>query len=180
MAGYFLDRRRRAHLPMLEPVGHRVDARKKVLPDSYLTLHYRVALAANGSGGDVEVRDIVSTFEGKPATLQLGAGQLAPALEARLVGLAEGDHAVFELEAGVAFGMRNRELIRRVSGALLDAESGEDAHYCAGDVVEFNAPGGARYAGIFMERDDTHALFDFNHPLAGQPVRFEAEIIGVL
>ena len=151
-----------------------------MLPDSYLTLHYRVALASSGSEADIEVRDIVSTFGGKPATLQLGAGQLAPALEARLVGLAEGERAVFELEAGGAFGSRNRDLIRRVSGALLDAESGGDVQYSAGDMVEFNAPGGARYAGVFIERDDTHALFDFNHPLAGQPVRFEAEIIGIL
>ena len=165
---------------MQEPVQHRVDAGKKVLPDSYLTLHYRVALASSGSEAGVEVRNIVSTFEVKPATLQLGAGQLAPALEARLLGLAEGQRAVFELEAGVAFGTRNRDLIRRVSGDLLDAESGVGAEYSAGDVVEFNAPGGARYAGVFMERDDTHALFDFNHPLAGQPVRFEAEIIGIL
>lgn len=164
---------------MLEPAGS-VDAKKKVLPDSYLTLHYRVALPSNGNDGDVEVRDIVSTFVGKPATLQLGAGQLAPALEARLVGLSEGDHALFDLEAGAAFGPRNRDLIRRVSCALLDAESGAGAQYSAGDVVEFNAPGGARYAGVFIERDDTHALFDFNHPLAGQPVRFEAEIIGIL
>ena len=164
---------------MPEPVG-KVDARKKVLTDSYLTLHYRVALATNGSGVEVETRDIVSTFEGKPATLQLGAGQLAPALEARLVGLEEGERAVFDFEPGHAFGPRNRGLIQRVSSALLDSESDVAAKYSVGDVVEFNAPGGARFAGVFVERDGTHASFDFNHPLAAQPIRFEAEIIGIL
>jgi FKBP-type peptidyl-prolyl cis-trans isomerase SlpA len=29
-------------------------------------------------------------------------------------------------------------------------------------------------------RNDGAVLFDFNHPLAGQPVRFEVQIIGVL
>ncbi|MGV3653315.1 MAG: peptidylprolyl isomerase, partial [Noviherbaspirillum sp.] len=39
---------------------------------AYLTLHYRLA--------SMDGRDIVSTFEGTPATLQLGSGQLVPAL----------------------------------------------------------------------------------------------------
>jgi len=29
-------------------------------------------------------------------------------------------------------------------------------------------------------RDDGALLMDFNHPLAGQPVRFEVQLIGVL
>jgi FKBP-type peptidyl-prolyl cis-trans isomerase SlpA len=29
-------------------------------------------------------------------------------------------------------------------------------------------------------REDGAILFDFNHPLAGQPVSFEVQIIGVL
>jgi FKBP-type peptidyl-prolyl cis-trans isomerase SlpA len=30
------------------------------------------------------------------------------------------------------------------------------------------------------ELDDEAVLVDFNHPLAGKPVRFEVEIIGIL
>ncbi len=150
-----------------------------VLADSYLTLHYRVSLPATDAAAPRSPEDVVSTFGSNPATLQLGAGQLSPALERHLLGLPAGVRRVFELEAGEAFGPRNPQLVRRVARSLMDAES-ESVDYVPGDVVEFNAPGGGRYAGVFRSIDQDHAVFDFNHPLAGQPVRFEVEIIGIL
>jgi FKBP-type peptidyl-prolyl cis-trans isomerase 2 len=37
------------------------------------------------------------------------------------------------------------------------------------------------YAGAVVQvREDGAVLFDFNHPLAGQPVTFEVKLIGVL
>jgi len=35
-------------------------------------------------------------------------------------------------------------------------------------------------AGVLKERDEQRVVVDFNHPLAGQPVRFEVKIIGIL
>ena len=54
--------------------------------------------------------------------------------------------------------------------------------YAAGDVVQFPTPDGlGTYAGAALQvREDGAVLFDFNHPLAGQPVRFEVQLIGVL
>ncbi len=155
-----------------------------VRADSYLTLHYRVSLdvtaaGAAGTADGADRGDVVSTFGSKPATLQLGAGQLSPALEERLLGLPPGAHRVFELAADEAFGPRNPSLVQRLPRKVLEAES-DRIDYVAGDVVEFNAPGGGRYAGVFRSLDSDYATFDFNHPLAGQPVRFEVEIIGIL
>lgn len=144
--------------------------------DSYLTLHYRVALTSE----EAIDSDIVNTFDDKPATLQLGCGQLSEALEARLIGLKTGDYAVFDLAAGEAFGPRNPALVQRISRATLDAESEPGANYQPGDLIEFKAPHGGGYAGVLKELTEQTALFDFNHPLAGQPVRFEVRIIGVL
>jgi len=143
-----------------------------VTPDSYLTLHYRLA-----SMDDV---DIISTFDGNPATLQFGTGQLAPFLEACLIGLPEGTRHAFELPPEQAFGPRNPDLVQRVSRATLDENSNADEAYRVGDLVDFAAPGGGRFAGVLLEIDDLGALFDFNHPLAGQSVKFEVNIIGIL
>ncbi|HEY4317638.1 MAG TPA: FKBP-type peptidyl-prolyl cis-trans isomerase [Herbaspirillum sp.] len=143
-----------------------------VTESSYLTLHYRLA-----SMDDV---NIVSTFEGNPATLQFGTGQLAPSLEACLIGLPEGTHHIFELPPEQAFGPRNPDLVQRVSRATLDENSNIDENYKIGDLVDFAAPGGGRFAGVLREIDDVGALFDFNHPLAGESVKFEVKIIGVL
>jgi FKBP-type peptidyl-prolyl cis-trans isomerase SlpA len=144
-----------------------------VQPGSFLTLHYRLA----GPDG----ADVVNTFNDKPATLSLGTGELAPAVESRLVGLAEGARRSFALAAGEAFGPRNPELLQRVKLALLHELGDADATYSVGDVVQFQTPDGkGAYAGVVREVGDGWLLFDFNHPLAGQAVRFDVHVIGVL
>jgi FKBP-type peptidyl-prolyl cis-trans isomerase SlpA len=139
---------------------------------SYLTLHYRLA--------NLDDRDIVSTFDANPATLQFGQGQLAPFLEACLIGLPEGAHRTFELVPEQAFGPRNPDLIQRISRAALDQNSDSSEDYRIGDLVEFAGPEGGQFAGVLREIDADSALFDFNHPLAGQTVKFEVRIVGIL
>ena len=140
---------------------------------SFLTLHYRLA----GPDG----ADVINTFHDKPATLSLGTGQLAPAMEARLFGLAEDARQTFELAPGEAFGERNPELLQRVKLSLLRELGDPDAEYGVGDVVQFPTPDGqGAYAGVVREVGEGWLLFDFNHPLAGQSVRFEVQVLGVL
>jgi len=144
-----------------------------IQPASFLTLHYRL-----GRPGGA---DVVNTFADKPATLSLGEGQLAPALEQHLIGLAEGAHAHFELPAGSAFGPHNVDMLQRVKLSLLHELGEPDAQYGVGDVVQFPTPDGqGTYAGLVREVGPGWLLFDFNHPLAGQPVRFEVQVLGVL
>jgi FKBP-type peptidyl-prolyl cis-trans isomerase SlpA len=140
---------------------------------SFLTLHYRL------SGPDGA--DLINTFDDKPATLSLGTGELAPAVEARLLGLAEGTHTSFDLAAGEAFGERNADLVQRVKRSLLNELGDPDEQYNVGDVVQFPTPDGqGAYAGVVREVAGDSLLFDFNHPLAGRPVTFEVLLIGVL
>ena len=144
-----------------------------VQPDSFLTLHYRLA------GPDGE--DVVSTFGDTPATLTLGTGQLAPAIEACLVGMAEGARTTWHLEPGVAYGPRNPDMLQRVKRSLLARHGDPSEEYRVGDIVEFPTPDGqGRFAGVVREEGDDWLLFDFNHPLAGQPVTFEVQLIGVM
>ena len=143
---------------------------------SFLTLHYRLA----GTQGD-----IINTFGGKPATLSLGSGALSPAVEQCLIGMEEGARATFELPAGVAFGERKPEMQQWVARSLLQQLGDPADTYRVGDVVQFPTPDGqGSYAGAVVQmRDEAGGqgvLFDFNHPLAGQPVVFEVQLIGVL
>jgi FKBP-type peptidyl-prolyl cis-trans isomerase SlpA len=161
---------------------------------SFLTLHYRLG----GPAGD-----IINTFGGKPATLSLGTGELSPAVEQRLLGLEEGARATFELPAGAAFGERKADMVQWVARKLLVQLGDPLEIYRVGDVVQFPTPDGqGTYAGAVVQvggsdkangsaearasGNDNLAsggdavLFDFNHPLAGQPVTFEVHVIGVL
>lgn len=144
-----------------------------VQPGSFLTLHYRL-IGPDGA-------DVVNTFSDRPATLSLGAGQLAPAIEAHLMGLTEGAHETFSLPAGSAFGERNPEMLQRVKLALMHEVGDPQAEYAVGDVVEFPTPDRlGSYAGVVREVGPDWLLFDFNHPLAGQPVSFEVKLLGVM
>jgi FKBP-type peptidyl-prolyl cis-trans isomerase SlpA len=144
----------------------------EVTPGSHITLHYRLSLADGA--------EVMNTFADKPATLLLGAGQLAPPLENVLLGLKVGHHSTFQLAPGQAFGPRNPDLIQRVSLAALRENSMVGEDFSPGDLIEFNAPRGGRYAGVLKEVGETSALFDFNHPLAGAALAFEVQIIGIL
>jgi FKBP-type peptidyl-prolyl cis-trans isomerase SlpA len=152
----------------------------RVQSGSFLTLHYRLA----GPAGD-----IINTFTGKPATLTVGSGELSPAVEQRLLGLEEGARAQFEIPAGEAFGERNPDMVQWVARKLLARMGDPDERYNPGDVVSFPTPDGlGQYAGSVRQLGDDNdgdgqpdaVLFDFNHPLAGQPVTFEVQVIGVL
>jgi FKBP-type peptidyl-prolyl cis-trans isomerase SlpA len=150
-------------------------AMARIAPDSHVTLHYRLAALVEG----VE-REVISTLDGRPATLQLGGGHLAVGLEARLHGLEEGAEATFELAPAEAFGDRNPDLVQSLTRAAFDTNAGADGGYAAGDVVEFNDPRGGRLAGVLKESGDRRVVVDFNHPLAGLAVRFTVRVIGVI
>lgn len=147
--------------------------------NSHLTLHYRVLLKDSGS-------EVMSTFDTKPATLQMGLGQLAEPLERLLLGLPEGAEKSFELAAGEAFGQRNPDMIQALSRSVLDSNSVTTADgqskedFEIGDLLEFPRPDGGRYAGVLKELNDKYAVIDFNHPLAGQAIKFDVKLLGVL
>lgn len=146
-----------------------------VAPGAFLTLHYRLA---GPDGGDV-----INTFNEGPATLTIGSGELAPALEARLMGMAEGTRTVIDLAPGEAFGPRNPEMIQRVAVSMLRKLGDTDEGWDVGDVVQFPTPDGkGAFAGVVREVDPAGQwlVFDFNHPLAGESCTFEVQIIGVL
>ena len=139
-------------------------------PSSHLTLHYRIALA------DPPHAEVLSTFGGNPATLVLGSGELAPALEHCLIGIDGTRPHTFVLDPEQAFGPYRAELLKRVpEEAFPEGAAPEPGH-----VIEFAGPQGERLAGLIKEIGAGGALVDFNHPLAGRPIRFEVEILAVL
>jgi FKBP-type peptidyl-prolyl cis-trans isomerase SlpA len=138
-----------------------------IAPDSFVTLRYRLALA--------DGTEVVSTFGGHPATFQLGAGQLAPPLEERLVGMATGERRRFDLQAD-AFGVRRPELVQRARRADLPA----DVPLVVGGAIDLFGPEGQPLSARVVAFDDASVTLDFNHPLAGRALVFEAEVVAVL
>lgn len=142
--------------------------------DSHVTLHYRLVALL-----DPAERDVANTFEARPVTLQMGCGQFSPAMELKLMGLVVGSQQEFELPAAEAYGLRHPELVQSLSRAMFDQQC-EAGSYAPGDVVQLNAPEGGRFAGVLKHCDDARVVVDFNHPLAGVPLRWSVQVIGVL
>ncbi|MCK9283373.1 MAG: peptidylprolyl isomerase [Rhodocyclaceae bacterium] len=141
---------------------------ERIKPDSFVTLHYRLATT--------DGLEVANTFPASPATLQMGNGQLAPTLEQCLLDMAEGERRSFELAPEDAFGPRNPDLIHRVSRSELPPKAVAEPH----EQIDFTTPGGQRFSGLVLEVDAQGLLMDFNHPLAGRRIQFEALVIGVL
>jgi FKBP-type peptidyl-prolyl cis-trans isomerase SlyD len=101
-----------------------------------------------------------------------GAGQILPKLEEEIKGLKEGDKKVVKLSAADAYGEVRDNMYMDVPkeelahlpqleiGAHLRLELGEGAH-----IVRVS------------KMTDTHVTLDGNHPLAGQPLEFDIEMV---
>ena len=159
-------------MSIVAPNRHSASA-ARVAAGSHVTLHYRIALRdAQGE------REVISTLGGNPATVQIGAAIFPRRRDLPRRSL-EGDTAQFELPTD-AYGARSAQLVQALTRATFDRNADPEFSYVPGDVVEFNAPEGRRFTGVLKSIDAERVVVDFNHPLAGQPLVFEARVIGVL
>lgn len=108
---------------------------------------------------------------GQPFEYVQGGGQILPALEAALDGLAEDDTKAVELSAEDAYGPVNPEAFQEIPRDRIAEE---------GLVVgaELSAPGYDGPIRVHEIRDETVVL-DFNHPLAGKNLTFEIHVLSV-
>ena len=136
-------------------------------PGTRVTLHF----ALLKEGGE----EIDSTFQRKPATFEVGDGQLLPGFEEVMYGLCAGESASLEVPPERAFGQRNPENVQRMPRHLFAPDMALEA----GLVVSFADAANAELPGVVTEFDEEEVVVDFNHPLAGQRLRFDVSVIRV-
>lgn len=113
---------------------------------------------------------------GKPAKLNIGDETLSPAFEAEILNLSEGDKHSFTLQAVDAFGESNPDAIHHMDRSKFPADMSLEP----GVIVSFGGPGGSEIPGMIREVAGDSVTVDLNHPLAGQVVTFELEVVQVL
>ena len=111
----------------------------------------------------------------KPAKLFMGDGSLTENFERRLLGLQAGDEKSFELAPEDAFGQPNPDNIYYVDRSKFGADTPAEV----GTIIAFTQPDGTELPGLVREVAGDSVTIDFNHPLAGQRVTFEVEILEV-
>lgn len=108
------------------------------------------------------------TFE--PRLVPLGAGHIFPSVESDIVGGSVGDSGSVEVPPGEAFGEYDPDSVRTVSAEKIP----EDDRY-PGAQVEIDGDYG--YVETIV---GGRARVDFNHPLAGESIEYEYEILDVI
>lgn len=121
-----------------------------------------------------EVRDAEGeAIAGAPAEMGcvFGYGALLPRLEQALEGLEAGDRRSVTLAARDAFGERDPE-------AFVEFDRAEFPEgVSAGDRFEAEQADGTPMSLQVLDVDDERVVVDLNHPLAGQSVRFDIEVL---
>lgn len=112
----------------------------------------------------------------KPAKLVMGDGSLTPNFEACLLGLQKGEKKSFTLAPEDAFGQPNPDNIHHMDRNRFSSE----LSLTEGVIVAFSQPDGSEVPGIIRSVAGDSVTVDFNHPLAGQTVIFDVEIVDVI
>lgn len=140
---------------------------------SRVTLHFSLSL----TDGTL----IDGNFDKAPATFVMGDGSLLPGFEATLLRHGPGAKIAALLAADEAFGQVNPDNVQvlpRAKFARLLANSTDPVG--AGTVLSFADAGGFEIPGVIRSIDEDCLVVDFNHPLAGRDIRFNAEVISVI
>ncbi len=139
-----------------------------IAQNSAVTLHFTIKLK-DGSVAD-------STHNsGKPAKLVIGDGSLSDNFEQCLLGMKAGQQQAVELVADDAFGQPNPDNIHHMDRAKFIGEADVEV----GTIMAFSGPDGMEIPGIITNIAGDSVTVDFNHPLAGQDVIFDIEILSV-
>ena len=117
-----------------------------------------------------------TSIGGDPMGANLGEGQLIPGFEAALVGMAEGDSKTIILPADEAYGERNPELVQVVD---LDMFPEGGATVEIGQTYEMMGAAGQPLPVTVAAIEDNEVTVDANHPLAGQELTFDLELVGI-
>jgi FKBP-type peptidyl-prolyl cis-trans isomerase 2 len=136
------------------------------MPGQKVRVHYRGTLA-NG--------DEFDSSEGRePLEFVLGSGQVIRGFDEAATGLEVGEKRVVTIPACDAYGERMEEAKQEVP---LEAfpEAPE-----VGWVVEVASAEGQRMAATVTDVGSESAVLDFNHPLAGEDLTFEIELVQIV
>lgn len=132
-----------------------------------VTVHYTGTL----DSGDV----FDSSRERDPLEFTVGSGQVIPGFDRAVEGLAVGESREVRLDPDEAYGQPREDLLVDVPAEQFP----KDAEPEVGQQVQVQvAPGDARIATI-REVGESSIQLDLNHPLAGQALTFDVELVGI-
>jgi len=135
-------------------------------PGDTVRVHYTGTLTDGSKFDSSEGRD--------PLEFQIGEGQVIPGFDAAVAKLEVGESSTVTIPAADAYGEHHEHGVQEIP---LDAfpEPPE-----VGWMIELNAPDGSALPATVTAVGDEAATIDLNHPLAGQDLTFELELVEII
>lgn len=116
-----------------------------------------------------------SEEEGRPLEFTLGNGEVIPGLEEAVAGMEPGEQKEVEVPPPLAYGERDEDRRAKVPRSALPGNYDPEP----GDILEVERDDGARYPVTVEETEGQELVVDENHPLAGETLEFELELLDV-
>jgi FKBP-type peptidyl-prolyl cis-trans isomerase 2 len=115
-----------------------------------------------------------SSVERDPLDFTVGQGQLIPGFEAAVTGMQTGDKKTVTIAAEDAYGPRQDELLFSVDRSQLPDHIQPEV----GQQLQVSQDGQTSVVTV-AELTDTSITLDANHPLAGENLTFDLEVVEV-
>jgi peptidylprolyl isomerase len=140
---------------------------EKVEKGLYVSVDYK---------GTLKDGKVFDTSHGRqPLEVQMGVGQLIEGFERELMGMSLNEKKMFTLKPEDAYGQRDDSLTREFPRA----EFPQDMEPRVGMTIALRTPEGKQMPAQITHLDDEKLSVDLNHPLAGESLTFEIEVVGI-
>lgn len=140
---------------------------KKVESGHFVKVHYT---------GKFDSGEVFDSSEGcQPLEVQVGSGQVIPAFEDALVGMAVNEKKTFRIEPKEAYGDRDEGLHQTLSRADLPPNYEPQV----GEFLALRTPDDQRVYATVAKVTDQDIVIDFNHVLAGKALNFDVEVVEI-
>jgi peptidylprolyl isomerase len=117
-----------------------------------------------------------SSVDREPLEVKLGEGQLIPGFEKGLIDMEVNEKKTITIAKAEAYGEVNEELFQKVAKTQLPEDLKPEVGM---GLVGSNAQGAQQQFRVAAVNDD-HIIVDANHPLAGQDLTFDLELVEIL
>ena len=117
-----------------------------------------------------------SHVRGSTIDVEVGAPGLIAGFNNALIGMTEGETKTVTLSPEEAYGNRIEDAIQKFPMAAF----GPDFEFIVGGTVQGNGPQGPFLAKIHALEEEAQQVFlDMNHPLAGEELNFQIEMVEI-
>lgn len=140
----------------------------KVKENDTVKVHYTGKLV-NGQVFD-------SSLEREPLEVALGQGQLIPGFEKGLIDMAVNEKKTITIDKQDAYGEVNEQLFQKISKSQLPDDLKPEVGM---GLVGANAEGQQQQFRV-AKVEENDIILDANHPLAGQDLVFDLEVVAIL